>query len=73
MNVMSHKTLQQMIEVKQNDHPIGSIAQRYADQAIKRTIPNDKKPKRVRKLSTKKHKVNANSCSPIKHQRNFSS
>lgn len=63
MNVPGHKALQQMIEKAQSDHPIGCIALRYADQAIKRAIPAERKGKRSRKGSTRRHRSNTSSGS----------
>jgi len=44
MNVPSQKALLQMFDQMQRDHPIGGIAARYVEQALKKhPIPSDKK------------------------------
>ena len=53
MNVPNQKTLQALFDQMQRDHPIGGIAARYVEQALKKHPMSAEKKSRKRKGSSK--------------------
>ena len=53
MNVPNQKALQAMFDQMQRDHPIGNIAARYVEQALKKHPMAADKKSRKRKGSSK--------------------
>lgn len=53
MNVPNQKALQQMFDQMQRDHPIGGIAARYVEQALKKHPVSLEKKSRIRKVGSK--------------------
>ena len=61
MNVPSQKELQALFDQMQHDHPIGSIASKYVENALKRHPPPQKEKTRKRHGSThEKHSRHSN-------------
>jgi hypothetical protein len=56
MNVPNQKTLQALFDQMQREHPIGGIAARYVDQALKKHPMASDKKSRKRKGSSKHNK-----------------
>lgn len=56
MNIPSQKQLQTKFDQMQRDHPLGSMAARFVEQALKRhPPPNYDDKKKSRKRRTNKH------------------
>ena len=58
MNVPSQKELLQLFDQQQHDHPIGGIASRYVEQALKKHPDEKKQRKKKSQIKPKKPESN---------------